>query len=300
MKWSMAALLAVGVIAALCAAVLVASLRSSPAKPAAEHEGSEATIVVATKDLPAMSVVQAGSVEQITVPRDEVPEGAFTHPGQIVGKVLSTRVIEGQVFTRNRCVSESPGLDLASAIPEGMRAVSILLEDDGSLKGLLYPGSRVDVLATFRLEGEGVGRREAVSTVLLHGVQVLAVEDRTVVSGDEAGKEASSVYRRRKRLVTLMVDTDQAEALQLAAAHGDVSLALRNPMDEAPVTAAQRRLSELSIPELNLDPATPSEGGEAAPRAPRDRWETHIIRGASQETKVFSVGASPSRAAVAD
>jgi pilus assembly protein CpaB len=302
MKWSMAALLAVGVIAALSAAVLVAALRSPQTSGPSQGETDETTIVVAGTDLPAMSVVRAASVKKMSVPRDEAPEGALTDPVQVIGKVLSAPVVQGQVFTRTCFASDSPGLHLASALPDGMRAVSVLLEGDGSLEGLLYPGSCVDVLATFRLSSSGFQSKDAISTVLLEGVQVLAVEDRTVMSGEGNGDGgAPSVTRRSKRLVTLMVDTAQAEALQLAASHGTVSLALRNPMDESPVTSSQRRLSELASLEMRLAPPAPTEpSGPTGPVRVPARWETTVIRGDTQQTQVFSVVGASSASTVTE
>jgi Flp pilus assembly protein CpaB len=99
---------------------------------------------------------------------------------------------------------------------------------------------------------EGSGTKEAMSMTLLQGVGVLAIDDTSVMS-DPASSEpstpetATSARRgRRDRLVTLMVNSNQAKALQLAAQYGAVSLALRNPLDTALVETDSTMLSDLA------------------------------------------------------
>jgi Flp pilus assembly protein CpaB len=129
---------------------------------------------------------------------------------------------------------------LASTLPHRMRAMTISVSEHAGMSDLLYPGSLVDVLASFRVRGgDGV-----LSMTLLRGVQVLALEDRTVVSPQE---EAGSRNRNeRRRRVTLMVDLKQAEALQLAMEHGSINLAMRNPIDSADPDPDIDRLTSLS------------------------------------------------------
>jgi len=59
-----------------------------------------------------------------------------------------------------------------------------------------------------------------------------------------------------------MVDSKQAQALQLARTHGDISLAMRNPLDRARVAADVTVLSEGRLAKLGsmLEPTVP--GGE--------------------------------------
>lgn len=87
---------------------------------------------------------------------------------------------------------------------------------------------------------------------LLQGVGVLAIDDVSVMSeattSDPSASETANANRRgrRDRLVTLKVKPIQARALQLADEFGDVSLALRNPMDIAPVETDSTMLSDLA------------------------------------------------------
>ncbi len=291
MKLSTIGLLVAGVLAAVCAAVLVASFRAGGEGNGRQSGPVEARIVLAAKNLPAMTVVEADCIVEKTVLRGQVPPNSFSDPANVTGKVLSLSMVQGQVFTKACFAKEGAGLHLAVKLPAGMRAVSILLSGDSALETIIYPGSIVDVLASFQLQREGAGRREAVSTVLLQGVQVLAVDDYTLGSPDrpQEGKPAKS--RRRSRLVTLKVDIAQAEALQLAKAHGTVSLALRNPRDASHAGEYRTRLSELSAGRLvGLARSVGKQAGGASAEADTSlaaHWETLVIRGSSREIQVF-------------
>ena len=61
----------------------------------------------------------------------------------------------------------------------------------------------------------------------------LAIEQQTVVSPGKTVSEMENVSSRATdvRCVTLLVDSRQANALQLAMEQGVLSLALRNPLD---------------------------------------------------------------------
>ncbi len=251
MKWSVMGLVLLAVVAAVCAAVLVGSLRAGLRGAAAQEvESAVVKVLVAAKDMPAMSVVDAGAIREKQVARDQAPEEFISNPVQAIGKVLALPMAEGQPFSSGCFASEGTGMQLAAALPQGMRAVSISLTQHSGLDGLLYPGSVVDVLASFQVNAEKDKLQEAVSAVLIQGVEVLAVEDRTVVSDTGKDSTDSALGRAsqygRKRKVTLLVTPKQAEALQLAMEHGRLSLAMRNPLDATPSRRKGTFLSELS------------------------------------------------------
>ncbi|KPK86351.1 MAG: hypothetical protein AMJ81_01530 [Phycisphaerae bacterium SM23_33] len=264
-------------------AALRAGGRATPA-PGPQDLGNVQVVMAAT-DLPAMAVVDTRSVLTKSVPKTQAPKGYIPDPVQVVGKVLARPVVEGQPFTADCFATKGTGTLLAAALPKGMRAVTIPLAEHASLMGLLYPGSLVDVLASFKLSSRRDELGEAISIVLLQGIEVLAIEDRTIVSGEETGESKGSRQPYgRSRNVTLLVSPKQAEALQLAASNGTLSLAMRNPLDVASTDKRATVLSELSDEFLSRlaemiqpSPPSPPEGlpaaagqtrPEAAPAAP--------------------------------
>ena len=291
-KWSLAGLIVTGMVAALCAAVLVASMGRGPRR-ASGGTSVEVEVALATQDLRPGRVIEQEQVVTETLSGGQVPEGHLP-AALVIGRVLAAPMVEGQAFTAGCFAQEGSGLRLASALPEGMRAVSVSLSNHSGLKGLLYPGSIVDVLASFRDPGEGPGRGEMVSGVLLQGIQVLAINSQTVLS--EGKGDTRSVYDR-SLTVTLMLDATQAEAIQLAMGQGSISLALRNPIDAETVQAEpmslgqlfrktqepdpiQRVLPKEVVEEVltpELAPAAPSV--QAVADEPEPLWQMVVIRG---------------------
>ena len=325
MKWSIVGLMLLGVVAAACAGMLVVSLRTGSASVGdmmgmGLGSAREVEVVVATRAMPAMTVVDAKSVAVETVPADEAPAGCFGNPIAVNGELLVVPVVEGQALTAACFASASLSARLGLTLAEGMRGVPLAL--DVSKTGLLDPGSVVDVLASFTLRPGAGGRRgDAISMTLLQRILVLTVDNRTVVSEAEGQDEATNPRgrgARTERLVMLALDTAQANVLQLALKYGTVSLALRSPTDTDLVEIDTTLLSEVSAEFSDLlaqlaepqapplpdaeskeddtraaPPASTADASEAtAPPEPRPArakpiWETMVIRGGDVETQMF-------------
>jgi pilus assembly protein CpaB len=156
-----------------------------------------------------------------------------------------------------------------------MRAMSVIVTSASAVGGWLYPGCLVDVVAAVRVPtARGGSTADVLSTVLLQGVEVLAVGTQSIVSAEEK-TVGGQIKDNRKEVVTLMVDAKQAEALHLAAVQGDITLTLRNPLDKTATQDRGLRLAQLSgeNPEGDrvvaieaLPPLLPG-GNESAPPA---------------------------------
>src|SRR5262245_10353728 len=179
MKIAVLSLVLLGILAAVCAAVLVGALTARPdGQQALSVSGSEpeVDVLIAARDLPPMSVVDAASVISKKVPKSQVPVGALLNPVQVVGKVITDRMVAKQPFTGSCFAREGSGVYLAAAVPPGMRAMSVQLTDWSGMAGLLYPGSVVDVLVSFKTLGNETSKQntsEMMATTLLQGLQVL-------------------------------------------------------------------------------------------------------------------------------
>ena len=149
MKLTIIVLVVLGVLAALFASILVSASRTQSSTRM--NSSSDAEVVLVTKSLPAMSVLTSFFVTKDAASKNKLPEGYLSSPVQAIGRVLAVPVVEGQVLTESCFVTEGTGAQLAAALPEGMRAVSVTLSRQSVTGGLLYPGCVVDVLASFRL-----------------------------------------------------------------------------------------------------------------------------------------------------
>lgn len=275
-KWPMIAVLGLGLVASLCAAVLMAAMRSSGAPAAAAP--AEIEVLVAKGDLPAMTRLEKDliSVQQVAV--GEKPEGAFGDPVQVLGRVLKTALVEGQPILAQGLLNEGDGAKVASSLPEGLRAVSVELPSSSAMRGLLYPGCSVDVIVAYRHIPGRRGETGPTSRTLLQNVSVLAVEDKTVFTAEPEENEDEPIRAPRQPsrhlMVTLMVDPQQARELQAARDLGELALTLRNPLD-ASTTA---------------DPEAESSGPTAVLMRPEATgpWRTVVIRGDETEVKTFN------------
>jgi pilus assembly protein CpaB len=119
------------------------------------------------------------------------------------------------------------GAGLPPVIPEGMRAVSVRVNEVIGVAGYVLPGTRVDVVAT---ASPNESRADTTSKLILSNVQVLTAGTR-MEQDQEKGKPMQVT------VVTLLVNPEQSERLALASTEGKIQLALRNPMDQtAPET----------------------------------------------------------------
>jgi pilus assembly protein CpaB len=260
MKRGIIVILILGVAAAVCAAILVGTLRADSAAVGANASSSSIEVAMAKVSLPAMSVITSDHIVEHTALRDKLPQGRLCTAAQAVGRVLAVPVVRGQILTESCFVTEGNGALVAAALPHGMRAVSVTLSRASLSGGLLYPGCVVDVLVSFKVPYAERVNGQGVSTTLLHGIQVLAVEDDSIVSKKEGKVEERLPGGRAANMrvtVTLMVDPRQAEALQLAAENGSISLAMRNPLDKIPVDVDAMVLSQGRLARLGstLTPA---------------------------------------------
>lgn len=231
MKFGIVILLILGLVAAACAAVLMGTLDIGTSK-AKQPQSLE--VALARVSLPAITVITNDYIDVEMLSRNELPPGKLVKPSQIIGRVLAVPVVEGQVLTESCFVPEGAASKLIAQIPYGMRAFTVSVSSKAMPdRALLQPGSVVDVLVSYKLSSRDT-EGEALSTTMLRGIQVLAISGESIVSntGDEEEKKTSKRSSSRGALVTLLVDTKQAEALQLAIENGNITLSIRNPLDK--------------------------------------------------------------------
>ncbi len=262
MRWTIVILVILGLAAAFAMMLLVGALRTD--KEAKTLKG-DVEVVVAKKSLPKMSVITSDSIDKKKASRAGLPEGSLTDGIQAIGRVLAVPVVEGQVLTKYCFITQGSGAQLAATLAPGMRAVSVPISGNYVMGGLLYPGCIVDVLSASRLSGPGNKDDDAISTPLLRGIQVLAVQEESIVSKPSEDKKAGGKKDYGGNLtVTLMVNTRQAEALYLAMESGRISLAMRNPLDKIS--------------------ADTEEGPRKAPK-----WPVTVIRGSERAEEAVKI-----------
>lgn len=181
-------------------------------------------VAVATRDLPLGTLLKAEDVKMIDWPGDAIPLGFVSSPDLVVGRGLITSVRANEVLLEGKLAAKGAGAGLAITIPEGMRAVSVRVDDVIGVAGFVLPGTRVDVMLTLPPK---LDRKESVTQMILQNMHVLAAGQ--IVQQDAQGKPITV------SVLTLMVTPVEAELLVLAANEGKIQLALRNTLDDVEV-----------------------------------------------------------------
>jgi pilus assembly protein CpaB len=221
------------VMAGLASFGVYMAVRSMPVR---EVEVARAQAVVAARPLQVGTLVTKDDVKIVPWPAANVVPGSFTEIERVVNRGVIGSVSENEPLTEAKLAAVGSGAGLTPTITEGMRAVSIRVNEVVGVAGFVIPGTRVDVVVTLR-QGNG---REAQSRVVLSNVQVLTAGTR--YDQERATKEGKPIPTS---VVTLLLTPDDAEKLTLAAEEGRIMLTLRNPLDQAPTVTEGAKVSAL-------------------------------------------------------
>ncbi len=149
----------------------------------------------------------------VTPDRFEIAVGqTLTHDVQQGRPVLWAHLRGGQVPT------------FSGMLPDGMRALTILVGETNTISGMLQPQDRVDIFMTLSTNNRN-------STMpLLQNVLVLA----TGTFVRSITQEDSQMNNRRFSTITVLVKPDKAKMIVLAQKEGSISVVLRHPEDQKP------------------------------------------------------------------
>jgi pilus assembly protein CpaB len=180
-------------------------------------------VVVAASSLDLGAALRAEDLRTINWPAEAVPAGTFNNPQELVGRGLIQPVSQNEPLMTSKLAPVGAGAGLPPMIPDGMRAVSVRVNDVIGVAGYVLPGSKVDVLVTVSPTNQST---DMTSKVILNNVTVLTAGTRIERDVEKDNKPVSV------SVVTLLVDPLQSEALTLASTEGKIQLALRNPLDK--------------------------------------------------------------------
>jgi len=270
--------LAIAVVLALVASSLVyRQLRRQPVV----RQVAPLQIVVAAQALPLGARLDARSVKLIPWPGDHQPPGMFTRVEEVLGRALITPLYANEPVLESKLAPREAGAGLPAVIPEGMRAVSVAVNEVIGVAGFVQPGTMVDVLAT---GSPGGGGGATVTKTVLENIKVLAAGQQ--IQQDAEGKPHTVP------VVTLLVTPADADKLTMAATQGRIQLALRNTIDTKKVNPPPVLEAEL-FSASGLVPAAQkterSAGRRALRAAPHEPppFTVEIINGDKREVKTF-------------
>lgn len=184
-------------------------------------------VVVASNNLQLGTELKADDVKLMQFPKGQAPQGGFSNTADVIGRGVIVPLVKNEPILGAKLASKEAGSGLPPVIPEGMRAISVRVDEVVGVAGYVLPGNRVDVLATANPTDQ---RADTTTKVILSNVQV-------VTAGTRMEQDQENTKPVQVTVVTLLVFPEQAERLALASTEGKIQLALRNPLDQgAPET----------------------------------------------------------------
>jgi len=233
-------------------------------------------VMVAATDLQVGAELRADDLKAVEWPASSIPAGAFGRAADVVGRSLIVPAVQNEPILDAKLAPKEAGIGLPPAIPQGMRAVSVRVNEVIGVAGYVLPGTHVDVLATASPTDQ---RPDTTTKLVLPNVQVLTAGTK-LEQADDKGKP------QQVTVVTLLVTPEQAERLTLASTEGKIQLALRNPLDmSAPATPGVRPAVLLGTPPPAVRGVGRITSGKsrlvktAAPTEPAPVPTVEIIRG---------------------
>ena len=244
-------------------------------------------VVVAATNLDLGAALRPEDLRVINWPSEAVPAGTFATPQELVGRGLIQPVAHNEPILPSKLAPVGAGAGLPPMIPDGMRALSVRVNDVIGVAGYVLPGSRVDVLVTVSPTSQST---DMTSKVILTNVQVLTAGTRIERDLENDNKPVSV------SVVTLLVDPMQSEALTLAATEGKIQLALRNPLDKTmpptpgikpAILLGQLMAARPAVPAARVARSSRPQVPVAAPApAPEPLPTIEIIRGDKRAREV--------------
>lgn len=209
------------------------------------QKGEPKKILVAVIDIKPNTIIEPGLLEVRKTPKMYVQPGSVSDPRDVVGLVTTAPVKKGEQLLLTKLVLGGTAGGLSSKIPDGMRAVSININNAGSVGGLIRPDDYVDVIVTF--DQGGRDKSDKYTYTLFQNVPVLAVDTSMNSLRDPDGivtneKRTDGMFGALSELpaskgtsntVTLALAPEDAEKLIFAKDAGSVALILRSTVDRA-------------------------------------------------------------------
>jgi pilus assembly protein CpaB len=254
-------------------------------QPVATTAARTQPVVVAAANLQLGTELKAEDLTVMAFPEGKAPEGTFAQPADILGRGVIVPIVKNEPILKAKLASKEAGSGLPPVIPEGMRAVSVRVDEVVGVAGYVLPGNRVDVLATANPSDQ---RSDTTTKVILSNVQV-------VTAGTRMEQDQENTKPVAVTVVTLLVFPEQSERLALASTEGKIQLALRNPLDQgAPETPGIKTaglMGRVTAPQLKAA-ASPSRPRAAVPvtqtvPAPAALPTVEMIRGDKRANEVI-------------
>lgn len=239
-------------ITALLARNMFAGASAPKAEAKKEVEVVGTKVLVATRSLPVGTIITQDSLQFQPWPKNMVEEAYFKDGEakleELAGTVVRNPITAGQPVTQGALVKPGDRGFLAAALGPGMRAVTIPVSALTGVAGFVFPGDRVDLILSQKIEGQGPALE--VSETIIRNMRVLATDNLVSARTNKEGQ----IQPKRTKYLTMEATPQIAEQIAVAQRLGKISLALRSIADSQAELEQQIASGKIKIPTTD-DPA---------------------------------------------
>jgi pilus assembly protein CpaB len=235
-------------------------------------------IVAAAEDLPAGVTLTSQNVTLIDWHASTPPAGSFSKIEDVIGRPVIDPVDTNELILDRKLAAEGSGIGLSAKIPPGMRATAVKSDEVVGVGGFLYPGSHVDVLATYNQQGTA----GPLTVTVLQNVEVLTAGQ--TIQPDPQGKPQTV------NVVTLLLSPDDSQKLLLTSTQGAIQFVLRSGVDQKKVDLMPTHLDELipsAKPVVTTPKSAPRLTPKLAPAPPPPVFVLEVIQGTQRTEQKF-------------
>ena len=214
------AILLLALFLGLVSAVLVYVYLSQAGDEETAASDTTKSVVVATEDINVATRITESMVRLKAISADAVHPDAFTSTEGVVGNLARYPIAAGEQILSDRVaassasVPEGDELPLPYIVPEGKRAVSVVMSDLIGAGGLLRPGDYVDVILTVKLASQ-----DQIGRIILQDVELLALDQQVEKVAPKFEDSEEGEEEEEERISTGEGETDpEAVTVTLAVA----------------------------------------------------------------------------------
>jgi pilus assembly protein CpaB len=190
---------------------------------------------VAAHPLPAGTLAREEDFTVRSVSPDSVPSGAIIDTPEVRiglrGSLVRTFLDTGSLVTSQNVLRPRDRGFLASVLAPGTRAISIKVDTESGVSGLIWPGDYVDVVLTHPampavqqgMTSQASWSSPGVIETVLRNVRIIAI-DQEIMQGVPANNATAG---KETHTVSLQLAPEQVEKITVAQHLGKLSLAAR-------------------------------------------------------------------------
>ncbi|NQZ69591.1 MAG: Flp pilus assembly protein CpaB [Lentisphaeria bacterium] len=158
-------------------------------------------------------------------------EVMLQNAGDVIGRKLNVDKPQNSTLywgdfstTRNKTFADQVNYSAVNNISE--RYIAVPIDQVSAVAGLIVPGNRVDILATFRFPNDNKSKMDSVTMTILQNVRIVAVGQNTGNLRLDRGKRHGGTSN-----ITIAVTPKEAEFITFISQKSKITLTLRNPKD---------------------------------------------------------------------